>query len=123
MQKPIYQKKRRFRIDPANPYRTRYLVYSLIGNGTNKYRIHVEQYDYVLRSQVAEDNTVTPEIEGQGPARQLISYMLEKVRSLAEVASTFSQWKKGQIPLIDEKENVLVKEAIKRRFARNLKKM
>lgn len=117
----LFQKKRRFRIDPNNPYRTRYMIFNLIEAGT-KYKIEVEQYDYVLRSQVAEEKGATPEIESHSSARQLIEYMLEHVKSLTDVNNTFYQWRHGQVPLIDEKKNVLVKEAIRRRFARNLKK-
>lgn len=123
MTRPIYQKKRRFRIDPSNPYRTRFLIYSIIGTGHNKFKIRVEQQDYVLRSQVAEDAIVTEEIEGPDTARQLVGYMLEKVRSLSEVANVISLWRKGQLPLVNEKENILVRKALDRRFARNLKKL
>jgi len=90
---------------------------------SNSYKIEVQQEDYVLRSKVAEGKTTTPEMENQRSARQLMEYLLEHVRSLNEVVSTCNQWSRGSVPLIDERSNQLVKEAIRRRFARNLKKM
>lgn len=123
MTRPIYQKKRRFRIDPSNPYRTRFLIYSIIGTGHNKFKIRVEQQDYVLRSQVAEDGVVTEDLECPDTARKLVGYMLEKVKNLSEVADVISLWRKGKLTLVDEKENILVRKALERRFARNLKKL
>jgi len=123
MKNVVFQKKRRFRIDPTNPYRTRYIVFSLVEVGKDRYSIEAEQTDYVLRSQVAQEKNVTPEFESQGTAKQLIEYMLEHVKSVDDVHDTFYEWRKGLVPLIQENKNVLVREAIRRRFARNLKKM
>ena len=123
MTQVVFQKKRRFRIDATNPYRTRFMVFSLVEVGPDSFKIQVEQYDYVLRSQVAEEKIETPILESQSPAKQLVEYMLENVRGVTEVEDTFYAWKKGRVPLINENKNVLVKEAIRRRFARNLKRM
>ncbi|HOB34168.1 MAG: hypothetical protein GX090_06620 [Firmicutes bacterium] len=119
----VLQKKRRFRIDPSNPYRTRYMVYQLLETEKGKYCIGVEQYDFVLRSQVAEKKDVTPAIENERSARQLIEYMLERARNLADAMEIFAQWRKGNIVLISENKNILVKEAIRKRFVRNLRKL
>lgn len=117
-----FQKKRRFRIDPNNPYRTRYMIYKLVGLDQGKYRIEVEQYDYVLRNQVAEERNVTPAIDNPVTGQQLIEYMLENAKDAGDVTSIYYDWSQGKIPLISENRNVLVKEAIRKRFARNLKK-
>jgi|SRR5690554_6252488 len=117
----LYQKKRRFRIDTNNPYRTRYMVYNLVAQG-GRHIIEVNQYDYVLRSKVAEDRYVTPEIE-PGVGDQLMEHMLENAKSIGDVEIIYSQWRQGQLALINESKNVLVKEALRRRFARNLKKL
>lgn len=122
MSRTVLQKKRRFRIDPNNPYRTRFMIYSLVED-RGKYKILAEQFDYVLRSQVAEDRSSTPEIENQGSARQLLEYMLENVKSIHDIAETYQSWRKGKLSIVNETNNVLVKEAIRRRFARNLKKL
>lgn len=119
----IFQKKRRFRIEPNNPYRTRYMIYNLVGLQGEKCRIEVEQYDYALRSQVAEERNRTPEFESNATGRQLIEYMLENARDAGDVTSIYYDWRNGKVPLISENKNALVKEAIRRRFARNLKKM
>ena len=74
----------------------------------------MEQYDFVLRSQVAEKD-VTPAIENERSARQLIEYMLERARNLADAMEIFAQWRKGNIVLISENKNILVKEAIRKR--------
>jgi len=120
--KIIFQKRRRIRIDANNPYKTRDMIFNLVDQGT-KFNIEVEQYDYVMRSLVAEDKIKTPELESQATARQLIEYMLKNVRDTGEVIDIFYDWRKGKVPLICESKNVLVKEAIRRRFARNLKRM
>ncbi|MGI6364477.1 MAG: hypothetical protein ACOX2G_01835 [Bacillota bacterium] len=117
-----FQKKRRFRIDPNNPYRTRYMVYRLVGLEQGNYRIEVVQYDYVLRNQVAEKRNVTPELDNPVTGQQLVEYMLENAREAGDVTSIYNDWRQGKIPLISENKNVLVKEAIRKRFARNLKK-
>jgi len=119
----IFQKKRRFRIDPTNPYRTRYMVYKLVELGEERYRIEVEQYDFVLRSQVAEERITTPELKNQATGRQLVEYMLENVKDAGDATTIFYDWQRGRVALICETKNVLVKEAIRRRFARNLKKL
>lgn len=119
----IFQKKRRFRIEPNNPYRTRYMIYNLVGLEGDKCRIEVEQYDYALRSQVAEERNITPELESHATGRQLVEYMLENVKDAGDVTSIYYDWRRGKVPLISENKNVLVKEALRRRFARNLKKM
>lgn len=122
MAKTIFQKRRRIRIDPNNPYRTRDMIYYLVDQETN-FSIEVEQYDYVLRSLVAEDKITTPELENQASARQLIEHMLRNARGTGEVMEIYHNWRKGKVPLICESKNILVKEAIRKRFARNLKKM
>jgi hypothetical protein len=99
------------------------MTFSLMEVDPEKYKIHVEQYDFVLRSQVAEERIDTPVFENQGTAKQLIEYMLENVKGVADVNEAFHAWRKGRVPLVNENKNVLVKEAIRRRFARNLKRM
>ena len=123
MDKVLLQKKRRFRLDPNNPYRTRYMVYSLVDAGRGKYVIEVEQYDYVLRSQVAAEVFATPELSNPASGKQLVEYMLEHAKDKADIIDIYHEWRQGQIPLIREGRNVLVKEALRRRFARNLKKL
>lgn len=122
MAKVILKKRRRFRIDSGNPYRTREMIYRLMDQ-EDKFIVEVEQYDYVMRNVVAEDKIHTPELENQATARQLIEYMLKHVRDTGEVIDIYYDWRKGKVPLICESKNVLVKEAIRRRFARNLKRM
>lgn len=122
MAKVIFKKRRRFRIDSGNPYRTREMIYRLMDQ-EDKFIVEVEQYDYVMRNVVAEDRIHTPELENQATARQLIEYMLKNVRDTGEVINIYYDWRKGKVPLICESKNVLVKEAIRKRFARNLKRM
>lgn len=122
MAKTILQKRRRFRIDPNNPYRTRDMIYHLVDQET-KFSVEVEQNDYVLRSLVAKEKITTPELENQASARQLIEHMLKHARDTGEVIDIYHDWRQGKVPLIYESKNILVKEAIRKRFARNLKKM
>lgn len=119
----IFQKKRNFRTDPSNPYKTRYMIYNLIDIGGSKCCIEVEQCDYVLRNKVAEEKITTPDMDNPRTGRQLIEYMLKSVKDAGDVTSVYYDWRRGKVPLISENKNVLVKEAIRRRFARNLKKM
>ncbi|MDD3073686.1 MAG: hypothetical protein PHS56_04550, partial [Eubacteriales bacterium] len=99
MVKIIFQKRRRIRIDANNPYKTREMIFNLVDQGT-KFNIEVEQYDYVMRSLVAEDKIITPELENQATARQLIEYMLKNVRDTGEVIDIYYDWRKGKVPLI-----------------------
>lgn len=122
MAKEILKKRRRFRIDSGNPYRTREMIYHLMDQEDN-FIVEVEQFDYVMRKVVAEDRIHTPELENQVTARQLIEYMLKNAGSTDDVIDIYYDWRKGKVPLIFETKNILVKEAIRRRFARNLKKM
>jgi hypothetical protein len=98
------------------------MVYRLVGLEQGNYRIEVVQYDYVLRNQVAEKRNVTPELDNPVTGQQLVEYMLENAREAGDVTSIYNDWRQGKIPLISENKNVLVKEAIRKRFARNLKK-
>lgn len=122
MAKIILHKRRRFRTDPSNPYRTREMIYTLAENNAKLY-LEVEQYDYVLRSQVAEQRAVIPEPVSHVTARQLVEYMLKRAKGTEEVIAIWEDWKKGSLPLIGDTKNVLVQEAIRKRFARNLKKL
>ncbi|MTI96594.1 MAG: hypothetical protein FH749_14155 [Firmicutes bacterium] len=118
----ITEKKKRFRQDKDNPYRSRYMLYKLIDENGHLY-IEVEQQDFVLNSKVASSIHCTPEIRSRKIGNQLIEYMLNNVREIGEVGPLYSNWQSGKIALIVEQKNMLVKEAIRKRFARNLKRI
>lgn len=85
--------------------------------------IEVEQYDYVLRSLVAEDRQTIAVEENQALTRQLLDYMLNNAKGAKEAVAIYQDWRKGKITLIKECNNILVQEAVRRRFARNLKRI
>lgn len=119
-----YQKKRRFRTDPENPYKTRYMVYSLLEKeGGEDWLIKVEQFDYVMKDQVAYTHIATPKVSSAGVGQMLIEQMLNRAKSVQDVLRIHEQWQEGKLPLIRESKNVLVQVAIKKRFARNLKRL
>jgi hypothetical protein len=122
VEKIIVKKRRRIRIDPNNPYRTRDIFYSLLER-ERELIIEVEQYDYVLHSLVAEDRKTIQVEEKWACARQLIDYMLKHVNEVGEAIEIYWDWLNGKITLINDCKSVLVKEAVRKRFARNLKKM
>jgi hypothetical protein len=119
-----YQKKRRCRTDSENPYKTRYMVYSLLEKeGGGDWQIRVEQFDYVMKDQVAYTNIATPKVSSAGVGQMLIEQMLNRAKSVQDVLKIHSQWQEGNLPLIRENKNLLVEIAIKKRFARNLKRL
>lgn len=122
MEKILLKKRRRIRLDPGNPYRTRDLVFSLIER-ESELVIEVEQYDYVLHSLVAQDKATVAGEENQAVMRQLIDYMLKRAKEVKEALEIYSNWRHGKITLIKDCNNILVKEAVRRRFARNLKRI
>lgn len=122
MVKGPIEKKRRLRIDPGNPYRTRDLVYHLRKSGESYY-IEVEQRDYVLHSQVAEIKGEPLELETEEVARQLIEYLLVKARSKKDAVRIYHDWRTGKVPRLRSTKDILVREAIQRRFSRNLKRI
>jgi hypothetical protein len=122
VEKILIKKRRRIRLDPNNPYRTRDLIYTLL-NRESELVIEVEQYDYVLRSLVAEDRQTIAVEENQALTRQLLDYMLNNAKGAKEAVAIYQDWRKGKITLIKECNNILVQEAVRRRFARNLKRI
>lgn len=118
----ITQRRRRFRANADNPYKTRALIYKLISTRP-MYTLCVTQEDYVLRSVVAVDNIELEGIGNSTSGRQLIDHMFRLARSIDEVADMFRDWQKGELLLKSYGQNLLVKKAIRKRFARNLKKM
>lgn len=120
----VYRKRRRLRHDPGNPYRSRVFVYSIIEDKVpGDYQIQAEQYEYVLKNQVAYAKQITQPLQCLNTAKQLVEYMLKRVASLSEVSPVIRQWQEGRLKLVSETSNLLVKEALRRRFARNLRKL
>lgn len=122
MAKICYQKRRRIHLDPNNPYRTREMVYYLFHQDFRCF-IRAEQKDYVLKSLVAEDSICTPPLENQGAGRQLVEHLIKRAKSTEEVMEVYQLWQKGGLPPVSSGKNILVKEAVRKRFARNLKKL
>lgn len=118
----ILVKKRCFRLDSGNPYRTRNLTYHLV-NKDGGLQILVAQKDYVLHSQVAETAIEPLAITNRDTGQQLIEHMLKNARSVTDAAEIYKGWQAGKVSLVQTRKNVLVSEAIRRRFARNLKKL
>lgn len=123
----LVQKRRRFRPDADNPYKSRVIIYRLKNKAPNcdrsSYTLEIIQKDYVLQSVVAEDLQVVEGIESQVVGKQLVEYLLRVVREAKEAPVIYRDWKMGEIQIHGSNSNVLVKKAIEKRFARNLKRM
>lgn len=123
----LVQKRRRFRPDADNPYKSRVIIYRLKNNVISdkrpNYCLEVIQKDYVLQSMVAEDCKVIEGIDNHVVGRQLADYLLRVVREASEAPIIYQNWKMGGLQLNNSNQNILVRKAIEKRFARNLRKM